>query len=170
MIAALTFLILNALKNNFLKKNDFKLETEKDKKSVRRVRLILSIVLGLFLSIVLVSKLWFDMLEFINASGFDIKDPLFGNDVGFYMFRYEFLSGLADSAIMIIVAFLVVTVLFHSVLVGIATPTEERQRAPRQDEFEFDPTNPLGSILKGFGSKIDDVKEDAAQSPLIVKG
>ena len=170
VIAALTFLILNALKNNFLKKNDFKLETEKDKKSVRRVRLILSIVLGLFLSIVLVSKLWFDMLEFINASGFDIKDPLFGNDVGFYMFRYEFLSGLADSAIMIIVAFLVVTVLFHSVLVGIATPTEERQRAPRQDEFEFDPTNPLGSILKGFGSKIDDVKEDAAQSPLIVKG
>ena len=171
VIAALTFLILNALKNNFLKKNNFKLETEKDKKSVRRVRLVLSIILGLFLSIVLVSKLWFNLLEFINASSFDIKDPLFGNDVGFYMFRYEFLSGLADSAIMIIVAFLIVTVLFHSVLVGIATPTEERQRAPRQEEgFEFDPSNPLGSILKGFGSKIDDAKEDAAQSSIVVKG
>ena len=170
VITALTFLILNALKKNFLKKNDFKLETEKDKKSVRRVRLILSIVLGLFLSIVLVSKLWFNMLEFINASGFDIRDPLFGNDVGFYMFRYEFLSGLADSAIMIIVAFLVVTVLFHSVLVGIATPTEEHQRAPRQEGFEFDPSDPIGSIFKGFGSKIEDAKEDAAQSPLIVKG
>ncbi len=170
IIAALTFLILNALKNNFLKKNDFKLETEKDKKSVRRVRLVLSVILGLFLSIVLVSKLWFNMLEFINSSSFNIADPLFGNDVGFYMFRYEFLSGLADSAIMIIVAFLIVTVLFHSVLVGIATPTEERQRAPRQEGFEFDPADPLGSIFKSFGSKVEDAKEDAAGSPLVVKG
>ena len=163
--------VLSALKNNFLKKNEFKIEEESDKKAVRRIRNVLAVILAVFLSVILVSKLWFQMLEFFNYSSFGIKDPLFGNDVGFYMFRYEFLSGLADSAIMIIVAFLIVTVLFHSVLVGIATPTEERQRAPRQEEgFEFDPSNPLGSILKGFGSKIDDAKEDAAQSSIVVKG
>ena len=170
VITAITFVILNALKKNFLKNNNFKLETEKDKKAVRRVRLVISVIVGLFLSIVLVSKLWFNLLEFINATDFNIKDPLFSNDVGFYMFKYEFLNGLASSAMMVIVAFLVATVLFHSILVGIATPAEERQSAPRQEEFEFDPTNPLGSILKGFGSKIDDVKESAEQSGLVLKG
>ena len=170
LIAAITFFILNALKNNFLKSNNFKLETEKDKKTVRRVRLVLSLALSFFLSFVLVSKLWFNLLEFVNSTGFDIKDPLFGNDVGFYMFKYQFLSGLADSALLVIIAFLVVTVLFHSILVGIATPTEERQSAPRQEEFEFDPSNPLGSILKGFSSKVDDVKESAEQSGLVLKG
>ncbi len=170
LIAAISFLILNALKNNFLKSNNFKLETEKDKKTVRRVRLIISLALGLFLAVVLVGRLWFNLLEFVNATDFNITDPLFSKDVGFYMFRYQFLSGLANSAMLVIIAFLVATVLFHSILVGIATPAEERQSAPRQEEFEFDPSNPIGSILKGLGSKVDDVKESAEQSGLVLKG
>ena len=83
VVAALSILILTALKNNFLKKNNFTLDSERDKKSVRRVRLILSIVLGLFLSIVLLQRLWFQMLQFFNSTSFNIKDPLFSKDVGF---------------------------------------------------------------------------------------
>ncbi len=169
VVAALSILILTALKNNFLKKNNFTLDSERDKKSVRRVRLILSIVLGLFLSIVLLQRLWFQMLQFFNSTSFNIKDPLFSKDVGFYMFKYEFLVGLANCAILMIIAFLVVTVLFHSVLVGIATPGDRPQSEPEQKAFEFDPNDPLGSIFKGFGAKADNVKASASQSTLVVK-
>ena len=169
VVTAISIVVLSALKNNFLKKNDFKLETEGDKKLVRRARLIISIVVGAFLSIILINKLWFQALEFFNATNFDIKDPLFGNDVGFYMFRYQFLTGLADSALLIIIAFLVATVLFHSVLVGIATPGSRPQTEQKQEGFEFDPSDPIGSIFKGFGSKVGDVKESAAQSGIVVK-
>ena len=58
--------VLSALKNNFLKKNEFKIEDESDKKAVRRIRNVLAIILAVFLSVILVSKLWFQMLEFIQ--------------------------------------------------------------------------------------------------------
>jgi uncharacterized membrane protein (UPF0182 family) len=95
-----------------------------------------------------VNNLWFDFLRFINASKFGIEDPLFGNDVGFYMFKYDFLSGLADSAIVIVIAYVVATLLLYSILVGFARPTEERGTASEVEEdaesgkvaFRFDPS------------------------------
>ncbi|MBR5731250.1 MAG: UPF0182 family protein, partial [Firmicutes bacterium] len=170
IFTAITIFILSALKNNFLKKNDFKLESEADKKTIRRIRNVLSIILGIFLSIVLVSKLWFQMLEFFNYSSFGVEDPLFGNDVGFYMFRYNFLKGLADSALLVIIAFLIVTVLFHSLLVGIASPegAQERKEGPQQS-FEFDPNDPLGSIFKGFGDKAEEMRERTSRSTFMIK-
>ncbi len=162
--------VLSALKNNFLKKNEFKIEDEADKKAVRRIRNVLAVILAIFLSVILVSKLWFQMLEFFNYSSFGIKDPLFGNDVGFYMFRYNFLKGLADSALLVIIAFLVVTVLFHSLLVGIASPERhQEQSSETQQNFEFDPNDPLGSIFKGFGNKADQMRERTAKSTFVLK-
>ncbi|MBO4862601.1 MAG: UPF0182 family protein [Firmicutes bacterium] len=168
--AGISVLILSALKKNFLKKNNFSLTSEDDKRTVRRVRNVLSIILGVFLAVVTVSKLWFQMLEFFNYSSFGVKDPLFGNDVGFYMFRYEFLTGLADSALLIIVAFLIATVLFHSILVGIARPagTEEKTETERPG-IEIDPTDPLGSIFRGISDKAGDVREGAAKSGFVRK-
>ncbi|MCR5009377.1 MAG: UPF0182 family protein [Clostridia bacterium] len=168
--AAITVFILSALKNNFLKKNEFTITSEADKKTVRRVRNLLSVIIGIFLAVVIVSKLWFQMLEFINYSSFGVKDPLFGNDVGFYMFRLEFLKGLADSALLIIIAFLVVTVFFHSILVGIAKPagteqTEEKERSG----IDIDPSDPLGSLFRGIQGKAGDVREGAAKSGFVRK-
>ena len=168
--AAITVFILSALKNNFLKKNEFTLSSEDDKRTVRRVRNLLSVIIGIFLAVVVVSKLWFQMLEFINYSSFGVKDPLFGNDVGFYMFRLEFLKGLADSALLIIIAFLVVTVFFHSILVGIAKPagteqTEEKERSG----IDIDPSDPLGSLFRGIQGKAGDVREGAAKSGFVRK-
>ncbi len=126
--------------------------------------------MGIFLAVVVVSKLWFQMLEFINYSSFDVKDPLFGNDVGFYMFRLEFLKGLADSALLIIIAFLVVTVFFHSILVGIAKPaaTEETEEKERPG-IDIDPSDPLGSLFRGIQGKAEGVREGASKSSFVRK-
>ena len=99
VVTVLSVIALTALKNNFLKKNNFDLESDRDKKSVRRVRLVISVALGVFLSVVLIQKLWFQMLEFFNSSSFNITDPLFNNDVGFYMFKYQFLKGDRKSVV-----------------------------------------------------------------------
>ena len=168
--AGISVFILSALKNNFLKKNNFSLDSEDDKRSVRRVRNVLSVILGVFLAVVTVSKLWFQMLEFFNYSSFGVKDPLFNNDVGFYMFRYQFLSGLADSALLIIAAFLVATVLFHSVLVGIARPADAGETEERESSgINVDPNDPLGSIFRGISGKAGEVREGAAKSGFVRK-
>ncbi|MBQ9911513.1 MAG: UPF0182 family protein [Firmicutes bacterium] len=147
IVAVLGYLVLGTLKRSFLKKNEFELNNE-DKGKIRKSMFAISLALGLFISIFLVNNLWFDFLRFINASKFGIEDPLFGNDVGFYMFKYDFLSGLADSAIVIVIAYVVATLLLYSILVGFARPTEERGTASEVEEdaesgkvaFRFDPT------------------------------
>ena len=135
IFAVLGYLVLATLKRSFLKKNEFELKNE-DKGKIRKSMMAISAALGLFIAIFLVNNLWFDFLRFVNATDFGIEDPLFGNDVGFYMFKYDFLSGLADSAIAIVVAYLAATVLLYSILVGFAKPTEERGTA---DESYEDP-------------------------------
>ena len=35
---------------------------------------------------------WMEMLTFLNSQAFNVADPVFGNDVGFYMFTLPFIS------------------------------------------------------------------------------
>ncbi|MBO4819595.1 MAG: UPF0182 family protein [Firmicutes bacterium] len=147
IFATLGYVVLATLKRSFLKKNEFELKAE-DKGKIKKSMIAISAALGLFIAIFLVSNLWFDFLRFINASEFGIEDPLFGNDVGFYMFKYDFLSGLADSAIAIVLAYIAATILLYSILVGFAKPTVERGTASEVEEdpesgkvaFRFDPS------------------------------
>lgn len=124
LFTGLGFVALTALKRNFLKKNDFALQ-QKDKKKIRTSVLLLAAAVGLFLAVIFVNNLWFEFLQFVNATDFNIADPLFGNDVGFYMFKYEFLSGLADCAITVVVAYVAATFVLYAILVGFAKPEDE---------------------------------------------
>ena len=132
--------ILTFFKRCFLKNNKFVIE-DQNKKGVRRAILAISIALGLFNAILLVSNLWFEFLTFINAGEFNITDPLFGNDIGFYMFRYDFLEGVANCAIAVIVGFVAATVILYGMLVGLSKPVEEPQydipKTAEQAEQEF---------------------------------
>ncbi|MCR4804641.1 MAG: UPF0182 family protein, partial [Clostridia bacterium] len=100
-IAALTWLFLSALKNGFLKKGGYVLEADKAKK-LRRVGIALSLVFSVITSATIISRLWWQILQFLNATDFGVADPLYGNDVGFYVFRLEFLDALNASALSII--------------------------------------------------------------------
>lgn len=166
IVSVLSYLMLSILKRNFLKKNKMMLDSSRDNRSMNRVGVALSLVLGAFLSYLLIYDLWFEILEFLNLTEFGIKDPLYGNDVSFYMFKYDFLSGLADSAIMIIIGILVVTVIYHAILVSIASrknqpqPEEPQEEAkPTAAHFEFNPNDPLGSIIGSISQNFDQSRQ-----------
>jgi len=136
IVVALAFVFLTALKGSFLKKNNFQFQPE-DKGKIRKIILALSIALSLFVTIVFVGELWFKLLEFINSSDFNIEDPLFGNDIGFYMFKYGLLSGLADCAISVVVAFVIGLVLFYAIIAGYAKPREEGASNFQQETLDY---------------------------------
>jgi len=39
---------------------------------------------------------WLEAIRFLHAGSFGVTEPLYGRDVGFYVFRYPFLTALAD--------------------------------------------------------------------------
>jgi len=118
----LCVVFLGWLKHSFLKKNNFTLN-EKSKKRVRRLLWILSVVFGIVFAAITISNLWFEILEYINAGEFDITDPLFFNDIGFYVFKLEFLNDMSGLIARFAILLLLITVIFYLILVGSADAT-----------------------------------------------
>src|SRR5690606_14177804 len=68
---------------------------------------------------------WYDWVLFRNSVPFGVDDPLFGRDVGFYVFRLPFLSFAVDWLFAVLVLALLLSVASHVLGGGI------RLRSPR---------------------------------------
>ena len=62
---------------------------------------------------------WNNWILFTHAQSFGVKDPQFGMDVGFFVFRLPFLNFLVNWVLIALVVMLVVTAVFHYLNGGI---------------------------------------------------
>ena len=121
VIAVLMWVFLSALKKTFLSKGGYKLDGT-DEKKLRKAGIALSLIFSIIVSAGIISRLWWQILQFLHATDFSVADPLFGNDVGFYVFKLEFLEALNASALSIIAALLIATVIYYTLLINLADP------------------------------------------------
>ncbi len=84
----------------------------------RRIYAAISLVLALIAASGTVGE-WNNWILFTHAQSFGVKDPQFGMDVGFFVFRLPFLQFLVDWALIVLVVMLVVTAIFHYLNGGI---------------------------------------------------
>jgi len=169
IVAIVSYIVLSILKNNFLKKNGLSINSSKDHKRMRLVGIVLSIILGAFLSYLIIYDLWFEILEFVNSTEFGVADPLFGNDISFYMFKYDFLSGLAGSAMIIIIGILAIVLIYYTILVALSNKQassfdENEPEEETQSTSDFNPNDPIGSILGIVEGKFNGKKKAFAKS------
>lgn len=120
--ALVAWVFLTAIKRSFLKKNEMVLKDAKSVKAVNRIALGLSAVFGAIFTVTIIPALWFQILQLANSTDFSIADPLFGNDISFYVFKLEFWEGVNDAATGLIVLLFIVTFVFHGILVGLSKP------------------------------------------------
>jgi uncharacterized protein len=83
-----------------------------------RLYALLAVVVALIAASTSVGH-WMQYLEFMNSKNFGIKDPLFGNDLSFYIFRLPFLTFIVDWFLASVFAILVLSVVFHYLNGGI---------------------------------------------------
>ena len=139
VLTALGFLFLSILKNNFLKKAEMEIVGEESQKTIRTIIIILSGVFGIVLSITTISALWFQILQFMNATSFNLTDPVFGQDLGFYMFKLEFLTAVNSASINMLVTLLGLTVLFYILLISFTSPKARMEEIKDESEtYEYD--------------------------------
>lgn len=82
----------------------------------------LSTVFGAFIAYTFATKFWFDVLQFINSTSFGTKDPLFKQDVGFYVFKLQLLQNLDTIGIGLVIAFAILTLVFYTFLISHMKP------------------------------------------------
>ena len=131
VLSVLMWVYLTALRKNYFKR----IESQEDTnvKKLGKYTLALSIVFGIVVAIYFVSNLWFQLLQFVNSTDFGITDPLFNLDVSFYIFKLEFLKGLNELLLSVIVLFFIATVLYYAILLIMHSP----------DVFDKDEAIPL---------------------------
>ncbi|MBR0440684.1 MAG: UPF0182 family protein, partial [Firmicutes bacterium] len=116
VITVLAKMLLGFLRQSFVKKSGLTLQDDRSRKVVAGSAWLLSAVFAAAIAVMVVSPLWFNILEFFNSTSFGIDDPLFSKDVSFYIFKLDFLKGLASCAINIVIALAVMLAVFYVIL------------------------------------------------------
>ena len=136
VISVLVYLYLNRLKKGYFSKIASSEET--NLKKLGKTTVVLSILFGIFATIMAVMQLWFEILKFANSTSFDLNDPLFGFDISFYIFKLDFLTQLNDILIGIIIGFVLLTIIYYIILMTVRRPDVFKEQVPPEAEFAGD--------------------------------
>lgn len=133
---------------------------ETDMKKLGRYTKLTAAVFALIIAFYASSKLWFKILEFTNSTSFHKKDPLFGLDISFYIFKLDFLKELNELLIGVILLFIIVTLIYYMILITMHSPDimeEDDSTADFTDDGErytgsnnpFGDDSPFGKFFGG---------------------
>lgn len=99
-------------------------EDEKRDKGLKRIIFWVSALVSFMMATNFASRLWFTFLKFANSTAFDIKDPIFGNDLELYIFRVPFLKEVIATVMSLLFLLAFITFVFYIILLGIRQPKE----------------------------------------------
>ena len=159
IITFLAYIYLKFLKKGYVKRVDS--DEEFDSKRLNLISWGLGGAFGVVTTYFAVTRLWFQTLQFVNSTPFDIKDPLYHIDISFYVFKLNFIEELNNIIITLIVAFAILTVVYYLILLTVRTPkifeTVEEDTQEEPEVFEFDDDRYTGDDDEfDFGSTLGD--------------
>lgn len=163
VVTFLAYVYLKALKKGYFKKVNS--DEIPDNRRLNFISWGLAGAFGIVTTYVAVTRLWFQTLQFVNSSNFDVKDPLYNIDISFYVFKLNFIEEANSIAIILIFAFAILTVAYYAILLSVRTPKifetveEEIDSEPEYDDdrytgndFNGDDNNPFSEVNKMFGN------------------
>jgi len=132
VITLLVYLYLGLLRKGYF--SQIASSEATNMKTLKKITLGLAAVFGVFVTAMTVWQLWFEILEFTNSTDFNLKDPLFGLDISFYIFKLDFLAALNEILIFIVIGFIALTLIYYMVLMTMRTPDMFKEEVPPQAE------------------------------------
>lgn len=97
--------------------------TKEEEKVIKSIIMGVSFVLALFFSFGISSSFWLEILKFVNATSFDIKDPIFAKDISFYVFKLPLINEVFSSLTGFLLFLFIITVAFYFIMLSIKPPT-----------------------------------------------
>jgi uncharacterized membrane protein (UPF0182 family) len=142
VIGAPIFIILTILLYIFIKRLKKKYDEESEIINVnKKVNLVIKLISGgasLFLTLNITSSMWFQILQYINSVDFGTKDPVFNNEVSFYVFKMPLINTVISFLISVLFLMAAAIVLFNGYLAlkegikNVSEQFEDIRQFPRQ--------------------------------------
>ena len=108
LILYIYFALLKALYN----KNMMVFGSKEQNRRENRWVLAGSAILSLILSSIITFTIWYDLLEFLHATPFNISDPIFSRDMSFYIFKLPLFEQLYSVGLTALVFFAIASFVF----------------------------------------------------------
>lgn len=139
-------LLLVRLYLTSLRKGYFREVESHEIPDLRKLNIISWVLAGLFALLVAnfaARTLWKEFLAFAHSTPFGLKDPLFGIDISFYVFKLEFLTELNNLVLGIVIGAVIVTLVYYTILLTVRTPDIFEREEPFEEEPEADNSIPF---------------------------
>ena len=92
-------------------------EVNKDReKLVRKVSILINIIISFIISFRFASKYRYMILQFTNATNFNILDPLFKKDISFFIFKLPLIESIYKTFITILIGLVIVSIIIYIIL------------------------------------------------------
>lgn len=82
----------------------------------RKVFIIINIIISFLISFSIASNYWYRILQFANATSFNLKDPIFNKDVSFYVFKLPLIESLYSAIMVLLVLLVILTLVTYFIL------------------------------------------------------
>ena len=132
----LTRFYLRTLKNGYFRK----IESHEipNMKGINSASWIFSLLFGAMMGLYASTGTWLIFLKSANATDFKYTDPIFGLDIGFYIFQLDWLDKVNEILLVAIIGLVCVTLVYYMYLLSVRTPDIFVHDAP-PDEPEPEP-------------------------------
>ncbi len=131
IITLLSYIYFKMIKKSYYK--NIASNNLEESKSINIVSWLIAGVFGAIVTFFAIRLLWFSFLQFANSTDFGYDDPIFGLDVSFYIFKLDFLRNLNTLIIIVAIVFLIFTIIYYSVLMGIRHPRMFNSKSEQQN-------------------------------------
>lgn len=132
ILTAVIYLYLQSIKKDYYKKVDSGVISISEKR-INQVTLVGSVIVSLMASSAFAGGTWYELLRFFNSTSFNVMDPLFNNDVSFYIFKLPFIEKLYYLLSGFVFMMAVLTLVFYMFMMSVRRPTIfDINREPQQ--------------------------------------
>jgi len=170
LVTAGCYIYLRSMKKNYYNKIGG-YDTLKPEKTVNGAALLISAVFGLISAWTVAKDLWFQILQFTNSTEFGIADPIFEQDISFYIFKLDFISSLNTILIGLIIGFAIANFIYYMMLLSLRKPDFLKQQDAEYEPPEPEPAqqqaNPFGGGI--FGQMFGAGQQQKQQGPVFAR-
>lgn len=139
------YIYLQRIKSNYYKYMNI-LTTKDEEKTLNQTMGVVSVLTALFFSFRIANSFWMQILKFINSTSFNIKDPIFAKDIGFYVFTLPLVTEIFTFLLGFIIFLMLITVVIYIVLISIRQPMDKEELGSKIRRLRTD--NSFASLQK----------------------
>ena len=162
VVTFLAYIYLKVIKMGYFKRIVSSEVT--DEKKLNLISWGLAGAFGLITTYISTTRLWFEVLQFFNSTDFNKEDPLFNNDISFYVLKLGFINGLSGILLGVLVVFLLLTAIYYGILISMHTPDfmkggNKEPEQEYQEEQTYSGTSGTYGSAGGFGDLFENLRK-----------